>query len=114
MFSYDESDSSCPNCADVYVREAPTNYRRNPPEQVKASDSLYSYFLNSDYSDEYYFDYDEYSSDPDLDYTTDTFYVIIILASVIAAHAPLVHSNTAYSPSSGTPNQNMARVTTCG
>jgi hypothetical protein len=68
MFSY-ESDSSCPNCADVYVREAPTNYRRNPPEQVKASDSLYSHFLNSDYSDVYYFDYDEYSSDPDLDYT---------------------------------------------
>jgi hypothetical protein len=41
IFSY-ESDSSCPNRADVYVREAPTNYRRNPPEHVKAAVQLLS------------------------------------------------------------------------
>jgi hypothetical protein len=49
------------------VREAPTNYRRNPHEQVKAADSLYSYFHNSDYSN-------EYSSDPGLDYTDTLYY----------------------------------------
>jgi hypothetical protein len=32
----------------------------------KAADNLYYYFLNSDYSDEYYSD-DEYSRDPDVD-----------------------------------------------
>jgi hypothetical protein len=69
-----KSDSSCPNRANVYVREAPTNYRRNPRKQVKAADSPYSYFLNSDYSDEYYYDYDEYPSDPDLDYTDTLLY----------------------------------------
>jgi hypothetical protein len=62
MSSY--ADSYYPNHADV--REAPTNYRRNPREQVKAADNLYYYFLNSDYSDEYYSD-DEYSRDPDVD-----------------------------------------------
>ena len=74
MFNY-ESDSSCLNRADVYVREAPTNYRRNPPEQVKAADGLFINFLNSEYSDEYYSDYDEYSSDPDLDYTDTLYYL---------------------------------------
>jgi hypothetical protein len=34
----------------------------------------------------------------------------IILASVIAAHAPLVHSTLAYLPSLGNPNQNLAQV----
>jgi hypothetical protein len=63
MSSY-ESDSYYPNHA--YVREAPTNYRRNPWEQVKAADNLYYYFLHSDYSDEYY-PADEYSRDPDVD-----------------------------------------------
>jgi hypothetical protein len=58
------TDSYYPNHADV--REAPTNYRRNPPEQVKAADNLYYYFLNSDYSDKNYSD-DEYSRDPDVD-----------------------------------------------
>jgi hypothetical protein len=60
MSSY-ESDSYYPNHADV--REAPTNYRRN---QVKSANNLYYYFLNSDYSDEYYSG-DEYSRDPDVD-----------------------------------------------
>jgi hypothetical protein len=41
MFSY-ESDSSYPNHADD-VREAPTNYRKNPREQTKAADNLHSY-----------------------------------------------------------------------
>jgi hypothetical protein len=59
MFSF-KSDSSYPNHDDD-VREAPTYYRRDPREQVKAIENLYSYFLNSDYSDEYYSD-DEYSS----------------------------------------------------
>jgi hypothetical protein len=62
MSSY--ADSYYLNHADV--REAPTNYRRNPQEQVKAADNLYYYFLNSDYSDEYYSD-DEYFRDPDVD-----------------------------------------------
>jgi hypothetical protein len=60
MFSF-KSDSS-------YPHEAPTYYRSDPQEQVKAVENLYSYFLNSDYSDEYYSD-DEYSRDPDVDYT---------------------------------------------
>jgi hypothetical protein len=66
-----ESDSYYPNHADV--REAPTNYRRNTWEQVKAADNLNYYFLNSDYSDEYYSD-DEYSRDPDVDYADITCY----------------------------------------
>jgi hypothetical protein len=73
MSSY-ESDSYYPNHADV--REAPTNYRRNPWEQVKAADNLYYYYycsLNSDYSNEYYSD-DEYSRDPDVDYADTTCY----------------------------------------
>jgi hypothetical protein len=56
-----ESDSYYPNHAEV--REAPTNYRRNPWEQVKA------YY----YSDEYYSD-DEYSRDPNVDYAETTCY----------------------------------------
>jgi hypothetical protein len=94
MFSY-ESDSSCPKCADVYVRKAPTNYRRNPPEQVKAADSLYSFFLNSGYSDEYYSDYEEYSSDPDFDYT-DTL-----------CYRPDISNHPGISPQPRNPNQNV-------
>jgi hypothetical protein len=84
-----ESDSYYPNHADV--REAPTNYRRNPQEQGKAYyysdeycsddeysrdpdvDNLYRYNPNPDYSDEYYSD-DEYTQDPDVDYADTTCY----------------------------------------
>jgi hypothetical protein len=84
-----ESDSYYPNHADV--REAPTNYRRNPWEQVKAYhysdeyhsddeysrdpdvDNPYRYYPNPGYSDEYYSD-DEYSRDPDIDYADTTCY----------------------------------------
>jgi hypothetical protein len=74
MFSY-ESDSSCPNRrAERLIR---TCVIHEAPKQQTNNDSLCSYFLNSDYSDEYYSDYDDYSSsDPDLDYI-DTFYAII-------------------------------------
>jgi hypothetical protein len=61
MFSY-ESNLSRPNCADVYTNKL-------QKKSTRESQGLYSYFLNSDYSDEYYSDYDEYSSDPDFAYT---------------------------------------------
>jgi hypothetical protein len=100
-----KSDSSCPNRANVYVREAPTNYRRNPRKQVKAADSPYSYFLIRTIVMSSILITTTTLQTPT--WTIPILYCII-LASVIAAHAPLVHSNLAYSPSPGTSNLNVA------
>jgi hypothetical protein len=120
--SSNEFDSYYPNHADV--REAPTNYRRNPWEQVKAYyysdeyhsddeysrdpdvDNPYRHYLNPDHSDEYYSD-DEYSRDLDIDCTDTT---SIGLAPVLVAHTLQAHSTMTYLPSPGNVNQIVARV----
>jgi hypothetical protein len=92
-----------------YVREAPTNNRRNSPEKVKVADSLYIYIVMSTILIT-----TSTLQTPTL--TIPILYAIIILTSVIVAHAPLVNSTLAYLPSPGSPklNQHVTRVNPWG
>jgi hypothetical protein len=69
-------------------------------------DTLYRYFLNSDYCDEYYSD-DEYSRDPDVDYNDTICYQPGISTRSSCASGAFHHG---ISPSLGNVNPIVARV----